>query len=313
MSCVPDASRGVLATSAPGEMTSPFVDFEVSPFGHVVEVEDLAVVGIFDHDLRMQVALVLDDDEARLAARILFAAHRFAFDQILVANLAARLGQNRDTVRIPLAEDVSPGFDRPDLLRPEITAPVGISYFSSSRPFSSTRAISPLRVSTTCWPASLRHDLQAGELDDTALLGLDVAVFDVALADATDVERTHRELRARFADTLGGDDADRHAFFDHRTGRQVHAVAAAADAQRGVAGHRAADLDLLQAQLLDLAGDFRGDQLVLGDDHFVGDRIDDVRPADAAADRVGQAHFDLLAAVDDPLGDALGRAAIVAS
>ena len=34
-------------------------------------------------------------------------------------------------------------------------------------------------------------------------------------------------------------------------------------------------------------------------------------PADAAADRVGQADLDLLAAVDDALGDALRRAAVV--
>jgi hypothetical protein len=31
----------------------------------------------------------------------------------------------------------------------------------------------------------------------------------VALARAADVERAHRELRARLADRLGGDDADR--------------------------------------------------------------------------------------------------------
>ena len=58
---------------------------------------------------------------------------------------------------------------------------------------------------------------------------------------------------------------------------KVHAVAQPADAQRGVAGHRAADLDLFQAQLLDPAGDVGRDQLVFADDHFVGDRVDDVR------------------------------------
>ena len=110
---------------------------------------------------------------------------------------------------------------------------------------------------------------------------------------------------------LGGDDADGHALFDHGAGRQVHAVAPAAHAERGVARHRAADLDLLEAHLLDLAADLGGDQLVLVDDHLVGDRVDDVGPADATLDRVGQVHLDLFAAVDDALGDALGRAAVV--
>ena len=40
---------------------------------------------------------------------------------------------------------------------------------------------------------------------------------------------------------------------------------------------RAADLDLFQAQLFDLASDLGRDQLVFADDHFVGDRVDDVR------------------------------------
>jgi hypothetical protein len=42
------------------------------------------------------------------------------------------------------------------------------------------------------------------------------------------VERTHRQLRTRFTDTLGGDDPDGHPFFDHGTGRHVHAVAISA-------------------------------------------------------------------------------------
>ena len=60
MSCVPDASRGVLASSVPAVIDLAFVDFDVGLFRQVVEVEDLAV-GVFDDDLRVQVALVLHD------------------------------------------------------------------------------------------------------------------------------------------------------------------------------------------------------------------------------------------------------------
>src|SRR5690606_3630146 len=129
--------------------------------------------------------------------------------------------------------------------------------------------------------------------------------------DTADVERTHRQLRTRLTDTLGGDDAHGHAFLDQRTGREVHAVAQPAHAQRGVASHRAADLDLLQPQFLDLAGDLAGDHLVFADDHFVGDRVDDVGPADAAENAVGQAHLNALTAVDHALGNTLRRAAVV--
>ena len=168
-----------------------------------------------------------------------------------------------------------------------------------------------MRVSTTCWPSSLRTTFMRVNCTTPALLGADFAFFDGAGGGAADVERPHRQLRARLADALGADDADGHALLDQRAGREVHAVAQGADAQRGVAGHRAADLDLFQAHRLDLPRHVHRDQFVFADDHFVGDRVDDVRAADAALDRVGQADFDLLAAVDHALGDALRGAAVV--
>ena len=47
---------------------------------------------------------------------------------------------------------------------------------------------------------------------------------------AADVERTHRELRAGFADGLRGDDADGFAELDELAGREVAAVAMHANA-----------------------------------------------------------------------------------
>ncbi len=79
----------------------------------------------------------------------------------------------------------------------------------------------------------------------------------------------------------------------------------------GFAGHGAADLNLFETHVFDLAGDVDRDQLVFPDDHLVGDRVDDVGPADAAADGVRQADFHLFTAIDDAAGDPLGRAAVV--
>ena len=117
MSCVPDASRGVLATIAPGRDDLAFFDFQVGPLGHVVEVENLAVGRVLDDHLRMQVALVLHDHVANVTGRILLGPHRLAFDQVLEADLAARLGENRDAVRVPFAEDGA-GVGRDDSPRP---------------------------------------------------------------------------------------------------------------------------------------------------------------------------------------------------
>ena len=54
-----------------------------------------------------------------------------------------------------------------------------------------------------------------------------IGCLKVRLADAADVERTHGELRAGFADGLRGDDADRFAELDDLAGREVAAVALA--------------------------------------------------------------------------------------
>ena len=105
MSCVPRGFARRLGDERTGRNHLAFVDFQVGPLGHVVEVENLAVVRVFDDDLRMHVALVFHDDVANVTAGVLFAPHRLAFDQVFEANLAARFGQNRDAVRVPFAED----------------------------------------------------------------------------------------------------------------------------------------------------------------------------------------------------------------
>ena len=53
-------------------------------------------------------------------------------------------------------------------------------------------------------------EVDADVLDLALALALDVLLFDAAGGDAADVEGPHRELGARLADRLGGDDADGH-------------------------------------------------------------------------------------------------------
>ena len=79
------------------------VDLDAGPLGDVLVVERLAL-GVDDDDLRVQVALVLDDRPADVAGGVDLDFHRFAFDDVVEADLAADLGQDRDVVRVPLAE-----------------------------------------------------------------------------------------------------------------------------------------------------------------------------------------------------------------
>ena len=62
-----------------------------------------------------------------------------------------------------------------------------------------------------------------------------------------DVERTHRQLRARFADRLRGDDADRFADFNRSTGREVAAVTLDAAAATRFAGQHRTNANALHA------------------------------------------------------------------
>ena len=65
------------------------------------------------------------------------------------------------------------------------------------------------------------------------------------------MEGAHRELRARLADRLRRDDADRLAEVDHVPAREVAAVAADAHAPARLAGEHRADLHPLEAGVLD--------------------------------------------------------------
>src|SRR5579862_10052113 len=86
---------------------------------------------------------------------------------------------------------------------------------------------------------------------DAVGLGLDRARHRGARSRAADVERAHRELRARLADRLRGDDAHGLAHVHARAAAEVTAVAGCADAVAGVAGERRAHLHFVDAMLLD--------------------------------------------------------------
>ena len=74
--------------------------------------------------------------------------------------------------------------------------------------------------------------LEVHELDDTVVARFERGTLGNAGGGSADVERTHRELRAGFADRLRGDDADRFAEFDHAARGEVAAVASAQTPRR---------------------------------------------------------------------------------
>ena len=157
-----DLARGLGQQGAGGDHLA-VADLDAGPLGDVVVVEDLAL-GVLDDDLRVQVALVLDDRPPDVARGVDLDLHRLALDDVLEADLAADLGEDRDVVRVPLAEHRAAG-DRAGRPRPSSSAPSGTSYFSSSRPLASRIWISPLRDRAIFLPSSLIDEVDADELD----------------------------------------------------------------------------------------------------------------------------------------------------
>ena len=95
---------------------------------------------------------------------------------------------------------------------------------------------SPWRFMTTTVPSCASARFALADADDAFGARLERALLDLAARRrTTDVERAHRELRARLADRLGGDDADRLADVDLVAAREVAAVALARR-RRGASG-----------------------------------------------------------------------------
>ncbi len=124
------------------------------------------------------------------------------------------------------------------------------------------------------------------------------------------MERTHGQLRARLTDGLGGDDADRLAGVDRLADGQVDTIALGADTAARLAGHDAADLDFLNAVLLEHLGIIGHEHMVGVEEHLTGLGRHDGLGRVAAVDALAEA-LDLLSLVEHGAGhDAVGRAAV---
>ena len=112
------------------------------------------------------------------------------------------------------------------------------------------------------------------------------AVRDVRAGDTAGVERPHRQLGARLADRLGGDDAHRVADLAHLARRREDAVAALAHTGRGAALQNRSHLQRqIVAQLLDELGEKRrrNGRIPLGE-HGLPGLARGERPVDAVGE-----------------------------
>ena len=106
------------------------------------------------------------------------------------------------------------------------------------------------------------HGDDVVELDGTLGLRFERGLFSASGSRTTDVERTHRELSARFTDGLSGDDADRFTDVDHASASKVAAVAETADALLALAGEHGADANAVDTGFVDRLDEIFGDFVV---------------------------------------------------
>src|SRR5258708_13545827 len=104
--------------------------------------------------------------------------------------------------------------------------------------------------------------LEVDELDDAVVARFESGTLGNAGSGSADVEGAHGELRAGFADGLGGDDPDGFTKFNHAAGGEVAPVATSANTAAGLAREHRTDSHALHTPGLPLVGqfsvDFRG-------------------------------------------------------
>ena len=262
MSRVLVPSRGMRASTSPAFTCGAVLDrqdgvdrHEVARLEPVRQHDDVALL-VAQRDARLQIVaarllLPVDDHAVRDAGGLVHHfAHRHAFDQVDVVHDAFALGDDRQGVRIPLRQLLALGHldavigQQARAVRNAVTRPLAALVVDQD----------DLAVAAHDHRDALavHDDVAVAHVDDAVDGRLDRALLGAALGRAADVERAHGELRARLADRLRRDHADRLADIDRRAARQVAAVALAAHAGLGLAGQHRTDLHHVDAGPLDL-------------------------------------------------------------
>src|SRR5690606_307532 len=252
------------------------------------------------------------DHHQRRQARDLvhLVGNRHAFFDVLEAHTTVVLGHDRAGERIPRSQTLA-SLDRVAIAHGNggtvrnLVALTLATVVVEDDDFAGTR-------DGDTFTLGIRDVTQADcEAHRTGRLGLDRAGHGCTRCGTTDVERTHRQLRARLTDRLRRDHTDGFTTVDHGATTQVAAVAVCAQAVTRFAGERRADLDFVDTQRVDEVDIVFVQQRAGLDGRFLRVGIDDVDGCNAAQNAVAQRLDDFTAFHQGLHGIALGGAAVI--
>src|SRR5690606_17387013 len=206
-----------------------------------VRERDFLALGIDQADHRTQVLaagaalLRIHHDRGRQAGHFVdLALHGDAVDEVLELDETRHFGHDRVGVRVPGGHDLA-GLDRIAVLhrdhgavRDLVTLTLATELVDHAE-LAGARGRDPVALLVV-------HGLEGVQTRGALALGFHRVRSSSSRRRTTDVERTHRQLRAGFTDGLRGDDADRLTHVDAMTTRKVTAIALRAHAVAGFAG-----------------------------------------------------------------------------
>src|SRR5262249_46167764 len=223
-------------------------------------------------------------DHARLTRHFVhFFVERHAFLQILELNVSSNFGQDRERERIPRGQQL--------ILRH--AAAVFDENVSAVNDLVTRRFTAAIVDDDQRTVAVHRDAFALAALDRLQVEILDRAVLTRFVLGrlfetrrTTDVERTHRQLRARLANRLRRDNPDGFTDFNRTTSREVAPVALDAAAATRFAGQHRTNTHALHAGTLNLGSEILVDLLVSRDNHGTFNRVGDIFESGAANNTV---------------------------
>src|ERR1019366_6108022 len=244
--------------------------------------------------------------QPRALARFFMQGH--AFLQVLELHRPANFGQDGESVRVPLDQDIAQADLLPVFHFDLGAVNHGVAFFFAALFVQDGDGAVAVHHHQVAFLGA--HGHQVDEAHSAVVLGIEARLFADSRSRTADVEGTHGELGSRLADGLRHDHARGLAQLDQAAGSQVAPVTHHAHAALGLAGEHRANLDLLDTGCLYRTSQVFGDLLIdVNDD--VAFVVLDLLQRDAAHDTVAQRLDDFARLHDGGDVDAIDRAAIV--